>query len=48
MGLVAAKLNKGKNADGWEDFRLNKKREVRGISRERFKRSKKRFKKFSL
>ena len=32
MGLVTAKLNKGKNADGWEDFRLNKKREVRGIS----------------
>ena len=26
------KDKKGKNADGWEDFRLNKKREVRGIS----------------
>ncbi len=41
MGLVTAKLNKGKNADGWEDFRLNKKREVRGISGKRFKEVKK-------
>ena len=41
MGLVTAKLNKGKNADGWEDFRLNKKREVRGISGSRFKEVKK-------
>ena len=41
MGLVTAKLNKGKNADGWEDFRLNKKREVRGISRDRFNEVKK-------
>ena len=29
------KDKKGKNADGWEDFRLNKKREVRGISGKR-------------
>ena len=41
MGLVTAQLNKGKNADGWEDFRLNKKREVRGISGKRFKEVKK-------
>ena len=41
IGVVAAKLNKGKNADGWEDFRLNKKREVRGISGKRFKEVKK-------
>ena len=41
MGLVTAKLNKGKNADGWEEFRLNKKREVRGISGKRFKEVKK-------
>ena len=41
MGLVTAQLNKGKNADGWEDFRLNKKREVRGISRDRFNEVKK-------
>ena len=41
MGAVTAKLNKGKNADGWEDFRLNKKREVRGISRDRFNEVKK-------
>ena len=41
MGLVTAQLNKGKNADGWEDFRLNKKREVRGISGSRFKEVKK-------
>ena len=41
MGAVTAKLNKGKNADGWEDFRLNKKREVRGISGKRFKEVKK-------
>jgi len=38
---VIDKLNKGKNADGWEDFRLNKKREVRGISGKRFKEVKK-------
>ena len=41
MGLVTTQLNKGKNADGWEDFRLNKKREVRGISGKRFKEVKK-------
>ena len=41
MGLVTTQLNKGKNADGWEDFRLNKKREVRGISRDRFNEVKK-------
>ena len=41
MGLVTAKLNKGKNADGWEDFKINKKREVRGISGKRFKEVKK-------
>ena len=35
-GFVVTQLNRGKNADGWEDFRLNKKREVRGISRDRF------------
>ncbi len=29
------KLKKNKNADGWEDFRKNKKRKVRGISRSR-------------
>ena len=46
MGLVTAKLNKGKNADGWEDFRLNKKREVRGISGKRFKEIKKDLKNF--
>ena len=40
-GFAAAQLNKGKNADGWEDFRLNKKREVRGISGKRFKEVKK-------
>ena len=41
QGALAAKLNRGKNADGWEDFRLNKKREVRGISRDRFNEVKK-------
>ena len=41
QGALAAKLNKGKNADGWEEFRLNKKREVRGISRDRFNEVKK-------
>ena len=41
MGAVTAKLNKRKNADGWEDFRRNNKREVRGISRDRFNEVKK-------
>ena len=40
-GFVVTQLNRGKNADGWEDFRLNKKREVRGISRDRFNEVKK-------
>ena len=40
-GFVVTQLNRGKNADGWEDFRLNKKREVRGISGKRFKEVKK-------
>ena len=40
-GFVVTQLNRGKNADGWEDFRLNKKREVRGISGSRFKEVKK-------
>ena len=30
-----------KNAEGWEEFRLNKKRNVRGISKKRFKEIKK-------
>jgi len=34
-----------KNAEGWEEFRLNKKRNVRGISRKRFKEIKKDLKK---
>ena len=34
-----------KNAEGWEEFRLNKKRNVRGISKKRFKEIKKDLKK---
>ena len=38
--------NKNINADGWEDFRLNRKRNVRGISGKRFKEVKKDLKNF--
>ena len=37
----------GRNAEGWEKFRLNKDREVRGISRRRYKRMKKDLKNFT-
>ena len=40
------KGNKNVNADGWESFRLNKKRKVRGISGKRFKEVKKDLKHF--
>ena len=41
MTIQGGSLKKNKNADGWEDFRKNKKRKVRGISSKRYKEVKK-------
>jgi len=41
LTIQGGRLKKNQNADGWEEFRLNKKRKVRGISRSRLKEIKK-------
>jgi hypothetical protein len=39
--MQGGRLKKNRNADGWEEFRKNKKRKVRGISNSRYKEVKK-------
>ena len=41
LTIQGGRLKKNQNADGWEEFRLNKKRRVRGISGKRLKEIKK-------
>ena len=43
--IFVRKNELNKNAEGWEEFRLNKKRNVRGISKKRYKEIKKDLKK---